>query len=265
MRRWLPALALALVFAVPVAAAESDLDLVALPGGLTWIGDAEGGPDEALHQVEVAPFHLMRHEVTNRQFGAFVAATGHRTDAEKHGGGFVWPGRWVWRKGADWRHPRGPGSHIDGRDDHPVVQVSQNDALAFCAFHGLRLPSEAEWVHAARGVDQRRFAWGDEPPTQSGERRTNFGTVKCCALDASDGYEHTAPVGAFPAGRSPFGLEDMTGSVWEWTSIIENGEVIIKGGGFGNNPDGLRIGLRHDNPPDTPLDMVGIRCAASAF
>lgn len=259
--RWLAGL-LALCVALPAwATEEQNLDLVALPGGTTWLGDEAGGPEETLRAVEVAPFSLMRREVTNGAFAAFIAATGHVTDAEKQGSGFVWPGRWVRVEGADWRHPTGPSSAIEGLDDHPVVQVSQNDARAFCAFHGLRLPSEAEWVHGARGVDRRRFAWGDEPPRQSGERRTNFGTVPCCALDASDGHERTAPVGAFPAGRSAFGLDDMTGNVWEWTTTPMGREIVIKGGGFGNNPEGLRIGLVHDNPPDTPLEMVGFRCA----
>lgn len=235
-------------------------ELVSIPGGVVMMGDPRGEADEVVREVEVAPFAIERTEVTNAAFAAFVEATGHVTDAEKRGGGFVWPGQWRFQAGASWRHPQGPDDSIEDRALHPVVQVSQRDALAYCAYQGLRLPSEAEWEYAARGSEWRRYPWGDEPPRQMGERRANFGTVACCALDDGDGYLHTAPVGSFPAGRSPFGLDDMAGNVWEWTSTVEDGEAVIKGGGFGNNSEALRIGIRHKNPPDTPLDMVGFRC-----
>jgi formylglycine-generating enzyme required for sulfatase activity len=242
-----------------VGLAESNL--VSIPGGIVTLGDPQGAADEVVREVEIAPFAIGRTEVTNAAFAAFVEATGYVTDAERRGGGFVWPGKWRFQEGADWRHPQGPDDSIEGRDRHPVVQVSQRDAFAYCAHLEFRLPSEAEWEYAARGREWRRYPWGDEPPMQAGERRANFGTVACCALDDSDGYRRTAPVGSFPAGRSPFGLDDMAGNVWEWTSTIEGGEALIKGGGFGNNPDALRIGIRHKNPPSTALDMVGFRCA----
>lgn len=252
-------LALALAGA-PAAAAE----LVALAGGKFVMGDPEGEPDEAPKEVEVGPFRLMRFEVTNRQFAAFVAVTGHVTDPERKGFGWVWPGRWERSAGADWRHPFGPESTIDGAEDHPVVQVSQRDAAAFCAHHGWRLPSEAEWELAARGTDGRRYPWGDAPP-QQGAGLANFGTVACCAADRADGYARTAPVGSFPAGASPFGLLDMAGNVWEWTASPYPSKpewVSLRGGGWGNNPYCLRAAYRHGNPPDIGLDMVGFRCAA---
>jgi formylglycine-generating enzyme required for sulfatase activity len=190
------------------------------------------------------------------------------TDAERKGWGWVWAGRWRKVEGADWRHPAGPESSIAGLDEHPVVQVSQRDATAFCAFHGLRLPGDAEWEYAARGGDRRRYPWGDEAPRQAGEPRlANFGTVQCCAPDEGDGYARTAPVGSYPAGASPFGLLDMAGNVWEWTSEehpTEPGEIAIRGGGWGNNPYCLRVSYRHANPPHFSLDMVGFRCAGDA-
>lgn len=260
---------LALLLALGMAAGSASAgpaELVDLPGGRFVMGDPEGEPDEAPREVEVAPFRLMRFEVTNRQFGAFVVATGHVTDPERKGFGWVWPGRWARSTGADWRHPFGPDSTIESALNHPVVQVSQRDAAAFCAHHGWRLPSEAEWEFAARGHDGRRYPWGDTAPAQ-GAALANFGTVACCAADRSDGFERTAPVGSFPAGASPFGLQDMAGNVWEWTASAHPTRpewVALRGGGWGNNPYCLRTSYRHGNPPDIGLDMVGFRCAADA-
>lgn len=259
------ALLAALGIASPATGASRP-GFVEVPGGRVAMGDPAGGPDEAKGEVEVAAFRIMRREVTNGQFAEFVRASGHVTDPERRGFGYVWPGEWRRAEGADWRHPFGPRSDIDGRADHPVVQVSAEDAAAFCAFHGWRLPTEAEWVRAARGTDRRRYPWGDQPPDRD-PPRADFGTIDCCAADAADGFRKTAPVGSFPAGRSPFGLDDMAGNVWEWTSSPfpgEPGKVILKGGGWGNNPYCLRISYRHGNPPDIGLDMVGFRCAADA-
>ena len=256
-------LTLALSF---VGSALADtLRLQPVPGGRFVMGDAAGDANEAPRQRTVGHFRLMRYEVTNRQFAAFVAATGHRTDAETSGAGYVWTDRWRLVDGADWRRPQGPGSDIIGRDDHPVAQVSARDAEAFCRHHGLRLPTEAEWEFAARGADGRRYPWGNAPPEgTNGERRANFGTVDCCAADDSDGHAFTAPVGSYPAGRSPFGLDDMAGNVWEWTASPFPGrpsQRAIRGGGWGNNPYCLRVSYRHGNRPVLSLDMVGFRCA----
>lgn len=243
-------------------------DLVAVPGGQLFQGDPKGDENEIQRAVEVAGFRLMRHEVTNRMFAAFVAESGHQTDPERQNFGHVWDGEWRRVPGASWRQPNGPEAGLTGQDDHPVIQVSQRDATAFCAFHGLRLPSEIEWEYAARGTDRRRFPWGDEPPEATdGSRRANFGSVPCCTPDDSDGYLLTAPVGRFPSGASPFGILDMAGNVWEWTADPFPGrpeQVQIRGGGWGNNPYCLRVSYRHPNPPDIGLDMVGFRCAADA-
>jgi formylglycine-generating enzyme required for sulfatase activity len=262
---------LALAVAGPAVAAEPSADLLAalvdIPGGTFVMGDKAGEPDEAPREVTVAAFRLMRHEVTNAMFERFVADGGHRTDPEKSGAGWVWPRRWRLVKGADWRHPEGPESGIDDKARHPVVQVSADDAAAFCAWYGLRLPSDAEWEFAARGTDGRRYPWGDAPPETAGRRLANFGTVRCCAPDATDGYRETAPVASFPGGASPFGLLDMAGNVWEWTASPfpgQPGRVSLRGGGWGNDPYCLRVSYRHGNPPDIGLDMVGFRCAAEA-
>jgi len=251
----------------PDAAAADESNLVTVPGGLFVMGDPGGDANEAPRRVRVAPFRIMRLEVTNSMFAGFVAATGHVSDAERHGFGYVWDGRWRRATGADWCHPGGPASDLTRRDDHPVVQVSQQDAAAFCRWLGLRLPSEEEWEFAARGDDGRRFPWGDEAPRHDGRRLANFGTVRCCAPDARDGYVGTAPVGSYPDGASPFGLLDMAGNVWEWTSSAFPGRpdhVVLRGGGWGNDPYGLRVSYRHGNPPDIGLDMVGLRCAGDA-
>lgn len=246
-------------------AVADELELLSIPGDRFVMGDADGDANEAPRQRTVAAFRIMRHEVTNRQFDAFVAAASYRTDAEKRGAGYVWTDRWRLVDGAVWRQPQGPASDINGLEDHPVVQVSARDAEAFCRYHGLRLPTEAEWEFAARGTDGRRYPWGDAPPEGTkGERRANFGTVNCCAADDSDGHAITAPVGSYPSGRSPFGLDDMAGNVWEWTASPFPGKPAqraIRGGGWGNNPYCLRVSYRHGNRPGISLDMVGFRCA----
>ncbi len=271
--RLAPAAALqaAAVYLAPAARADTvsdrGLGLVEIPGGSFVMGDAKGEADEVRRVVRMAPFRLMRLEVTNGQFARFVAASGHVTDPERSGAGYVWNHRWRLVPGADWRHPEGPDGTLTGRMEHPVVQVSARDAAAFCAFYRLRLPPDVEWEYAARGADGRRFPWGDTPPEEDGRRRANFGTVQCCAPDAGDGYARTAPVGRFPSGASPFGLLDMAGNVWEWTASPYPGRptyVALRGGGWGNDPYCLRTSYRHGNPPDIGLDMVGLRCAADA-
>ena len=246
------------------AALEVDGALAQIPGGSFVMGDDEGDANETPKPASVGAFSLMRLEVTNRRFSVFVAATGHRTDPETSGYGYVWDRTWERVPGADWRHPNGTGGSIGEIMDHPVVQVSARDAAAFCAWHGLRLPSETEWEFAARGTDGRRYPWGMTPPGTQTDARANFGTVACCAPDAADGYRRTAPAGGFSLGASPFGLLDMAGNVWEWTASRFPGRpewVVLRGGGWGNNPYCLRSAYRHGNPPDIGLDMVGFRCA----
>ena len=202
--RFLATLLLCLALAPSVAAGP---DLTPVPGGRFMMGDADGEPDEVPREVSVLPFRIMGREVTNAEFAAFAAATGHRTDPERSGFGWVWDGRWRRLAGVDWRHPHGPGDSIRGRARHPVVQVSARDAAAFCAWHGLRLPSEAEWEKAARGTDGRLYPWGNQKRAKD---LAFFGSFR----------NDAAPVGQFPSGASPYGALDMAGQVWEWTRSL---------------------------------------------
>lgn len=263
-------------FLVPAHAGE----IVAIPAGALLMGSEGGEPAERpVRRVRVSAFSIDRFEVTNAEFAAFVTATGIRTDAERSGVGWHWEGRWREVRGADWRHPHGPGSSIDGLERHPVVQVSWNDATRYCRWRGARLPTEAEWERAARGAAKHAYPWGAEPPRDGRRHRASYGSDECCRADAGDGHLFTAPVGSFPDGRSPFGVEDMAGNVWEWVedwfdptfyarsaavdpvNRTPTGRKVIRGGGWGNDPWGLRSTLRHANPPDIGLSMVGIRCA----
>ena len=255
---------LILAYAGPAKPAQ-EFDLVTIPAGTAQLGDAEGDANEVVRSVRIPAFRIMRREVTNRQFARFFAESGYRTTVEEAGKAHVWWTRWERKPEANWRRPQGPGSGLDGLADHPVVQVSAKDAEAFCEHYGMRLPSEDEWEYAARGTQGRRYPWGNRLTPASLPERTNAGTYECCAASEEDGFVRTAPVGSFPRGRSPFGLDDMAGNVWEWTSSRfpgAPGEQVIRGGGWGNNPYCLRTAYRHGNPPDIGLDMVGFRCAA---
>ena len=202
-------------------------------------------PEEApAHQVRVDSFAIDTTPVTNRSFGEFVAATGYVTLAEKAPraedypdaspallvpGGLVftrpedgvvasdWSAWWRWVPGACWRHPLGPVSDLTGLDDHPVVQIACEDAEAYAAWAGMRLPTEAEWEYAARGgLAGKDFAWGDElAPAGRMLANTWQGRFPVENL-LLDGFERTSPVGHFPANG--YGLFDMIGNVWEWTA-----------------------------------------------
>ena len=233
--------------------------LVALPGGEFLMGSAgpEANPYDGegpVRPVRLRPFRLAARAVTNAEFAEFVNATGYRTEAERFGWSFVFDrflppeilagvtGRvaaapwWCAVPGACWRHPEGPGSRIKQRMDHPVVHTSWNDAMAYCHWAGLRLPSEAEWEFAARGgLVQAIFPWGQEL-TPGGEHRSNVWQGRFPDLDTGeDGFCGTAPVDAFaPNG---YGLYNMTGNVWEfcadWWSATRPGS-----GGDGAPPAG---------------------------
>lgn len=217
----------------------------------------------APEMVDLGGVLIDRHETTNAEFATFVAATGYRTDAERSGVGWHWEGRWRQVPGADWRHPHGPGSSVAGLDRHPVVTVSWNDARAYCAWRGKRLPTGPEWERAARADDGRLYPWGNVPPREGRLYRASYGSDECCRAGAGDGFLYTAPVGSFPLGRSPHGIDDLAGNVWEWTSEAQGTHKVLRGGGWGNNPWGLRIAIKHTNPPDIGLSMVGIRCAST--
>jgi formylglycine-generating enzyme len=197
-----------------------------------------------VHRVYVDEFWMDRTEVTNAQFAAFVAATKHVTVAEKPVDADELPDStpeqrapgsavytrtdgpvplddalqwWRWVRGANWRHPEGPGSTLAGRETHPVVHIAWEDAAAFCAWAGKRLPTEAEWEFAARGgLTGKAYPWGDEF-LPGGRWMTNAWQGHFPDHNtASDGYLETAPVASFPANG--YGLYDMAGNVWEWIS-----------------------------------------------
>jgi formylglycine-generating enzyme required for sulfatase activity len=145
---------------------------------------------------------------------------------------------WTWTPGANWRHPEGPASDLNGRDDHPVVQVSWDDAVAYAKWAGKRLPTEAEWEFAARGgLAGARFTWGAEAPTDTDGKKANIwqGTFPNHNTRA-DGYERTAPVRSYPANG--YGLYDTAGNVWEWCADWYRADAYAGRTGGATNPKG---------------------------
>lgn len=199
--------------------------------------DPDAFPDDGegpVREVTLSPYLIDATAVTNRQFAAFVKATGYVTEAEQFGWSYVFhlfvepsqrhhvmdatvPGApwWLAVEGATWRTPEGPGSDITTRPQHPVTQVSWRDAHAYAKWAGKRLPTEAEWENAARGgLEQATFAWGDEL-TPKGRWRCNIWQGRFPRRnDAEDGYVGTAPVKSF--APNAFGLYEVAGNVWEW-------------------------------------------------
>ena len=219
-------------------------ELVALPGGSFRMGSTQFYPEEApVHSATVAAFAVERHPVTNAQFAEFVADTGYVTVAEQAPDPALYPGAapqdlvpgslvfrptsgpvdlrdwrqwWDWVPGANWRHPFGPDSGIEDRLDHPVVQVAYPDAAAYARWAGRRLPTEAEWEYAARGGATTTYAWGDDV-APGGQLMANTWQGRFpYRNDGALGWVGTSPVGTFPANG--FGLVDMIGNVWEWTT-----------------------------------------------
>ncbi len=218
--------------------------MVEIPRGRFRMGSDSAYPEEApAHEVAVDGFWIDPQLVTNDQFAAFVAATGHVTAAEippraedypgalpgmLFAGSLVfkrsaravdtadWSQWWELRAGADWRHPYGPGSSLEGLGNHPVVHVALADAEAYAAWAGKALPTEAEWEFAARGgLDGATYAWG-EVFRPGGRHMANTWQGRFPVENTrEDGWESTSPVGAFPANG--YGLNDMIGNVWEWT------------------------------------------------
>jgi formylglycine-generating enzyme required for sulfatase activity/uncharacterized membrane protein YkvA (DUF1232 family) len=219
--------------------------MVWIPAGTFLMGSEDFYPEEApVHEVTVDGFWMDQHVVTNEQFARFVRATGYVTVAERELNPADYPGAppenlvpgslvfqkttgqvnlrdytnwWAWTPGASWRCPFGSGSSITGIERHPVVHVSYEDAEAYARWAGKELPTEAEWERAARGgLEGKKFTWGDEH-FPDGKAMANSWQGEFPWQNLSlDGFEGTSPVGAFPANG--FGLFDMAGNVWEWTS-----------------------------------------------
>jgi formylglycine-generating enzyme required for sulfatase activity len=268
-----------------------------IPGGEFTMGgdDALARPDERpLHRVRVDGFWMDVTEVTNAQFAAFVKATGYRTVAERpvdweelkkqvppgtprppdsqlQPGALVFtpPAEpvdrsrydrwWTWTTGACWRHPRGPGSSIDGNDDDPVVHVAFEDAEAYARWAGKRLPTESEWEFAARGGRDRAVnVWGNEPidPKRANTWQGRFPDRNT----AEDGFALAAPVRSFPSNG--YGLFDMAGNVWEWcTDRYRPDAYALRvesagAGGVTMNPRGPSTPVDPRNPHATDSRVV---------
>jgi formylglycine-generating enzyme len=300
-----------------------DVNMTHVPGGTFRMGSDRHYPEEApSHLVTVKGFWIDKTPVTNGQFTEFVRATGHVTFAEivpdpkdypgslPHlifAGSLVfmpprhrvdlrdWSQWWTLLKGANWREPYGPGSNIKGLDHHPVVHVSFSDAMAYAAWVGKELPTEAEWEFAARGgLDGAEFAWGDEfMPKRRVMANTWHGEFP---HHRRPGFKRTSPVRAFPPNG--YGLYDMIGNVWEWTTDwwsaqhtadaakaccvptnphggpeaasydpslpdIRIPRKVIKGGSHLCAPNycrRYRPAARHAEPIDTSTSHLGFRC-----
>lgn len=272
--------------------------MVAIPAGDYQVGSNRFYPEEApVRQVSIVSFEIDQAPVTNAEFQQFVDATGYRTVSERPPDPTLYPDLppeeqipesvvflpppptvdrseplswWALIAGADWRHPQGPDTSLDGLMQHPVVHVAFEDALAYADWAGKRLPTADEWEVAARGglVDQD-YAWGSEK-TPDGRWLANVwqGPFPWDNKE-TDGWFWTSPVGSFPANG--YGLVDVCGNVWEWTSTpyaVPQGEQerrVIKGGSFlcaDNYCHRFRPSALMGQTLDTATCHMGFRCAA---
>ncbi len=264
-------------------------------GDYGFVADGEG----PVHEVELASFYMDATCVTNEQFNAFVNATHYKTESERFGWSFVFYGHldtaqlaqsvratvfgnewWCRVEGASWRHPEGPGSNIKQRWDHPVVHVSWNDAGAYAAWAGKRLPTEAEWEYAARGgLVQERFPWGSELEP-GGRHAMNVWQGEFPARNtAADGHYGPAPAKAYKANG--YGLYQMTGNVWEWcgdwfdagyyrvspranpAGPASGARRVMRGGSYlchASYCNRYRTDARSSNTPDSATTNLGFRC-----
>jgi formylglycine-generating enzyme required for sulfatase activity len=282
-------------------------NMVTVPAGTFLMGsnDAEGFPADGegpVRPVTIDAFCIGMYAVTNAEFQEFVRATGYRTQAERVGDSFVFfqfvsqrtatsvtrvvaQTPWWWLvEGADWAHPDGPDSSIAGRENHPVVHVSWDDAARYCAWAGGRLPTEAEWEYAARGgLEQKRYAWGDVL-RPDGKHMCNIWQGKFPDVNhAADGFIGTAPVDAFAANG--YGLFNVCGNVWEWcadwfssthhshgASVNPRGPTrgtsrVTRGGSYlchRSYCNRYRVAARSSNTPDSSTGNIGFRIACTA-
>ncbi|UBZ14980.1 formylglycine-generating enzyme family protein [Flagellimonas marinaquae] len=243
------------------------------------------GHEKPAHKVHVDGFFMDIHEVTNAEFAKFVEETGYVTVAEreidweemkkqlpagteKPHDSILQPGSlifkktkssvpnlydysqwWEWKIGADWKHPNGPESTIEGKDDHPVVHIAFEDALAYCEWAGRRLPTEAEWEYAARGGStDSKFSWGDDISRLSTHANSWEGEFPV-ENTMKDGFERRAPVMSYP--KNGFGLYDMAGNVWEWTNDWYNTNYykeLASNNDIAQNPQGATSAFNPNNP-----------------
>ncbi|XP_053285182.1 formylglycine-generating enzyme [Pleuronectes platessa] len=277
--------------------------MVLISGGEFLMGtDDPGIPadgESPPRRVNLDSFYMEIQEVTSRQFESFVGATGYVTEAEKFGDSFVFEGVlsetlknqitqavaaapwWLPVKGASWRHPEGPDSNITDRLDHPVLHVSWADACAYCSWANRRLPTEAEWEYACRsGLKDRLYPWGNKL-TPKGKHYANLWQGDFPNHNSGeDGYITTSPVMSFPANG--FGLYDMVGNAWEWTSDWwtvhhttdeqhnpkgppSGSDKVKKGGSYMCHKSycyRYRCAARSQNTPDSSASNLGFRCVS---
>jgi len=251
------------------------MNLMYVPAGNFLMGSDKNADPQAdddklpQHTVYLDAFWIDQTLVTNTMFTLFIQAIGYQTDAEKGGWGWVFQnGNWSQVNGTNWQHPQGPGAGIQEIEAHPVVQVSWNDATAYCQWAGRRLPTEAEWEKAARGTDGRIYPWGNQAPDTT---LANFN------MNVGD----TTNVGSYPSGASPYGALDMAGNVWEWVSDWYSAAFyqtspssnpvgpssgdgrVLRGGSWFYDDGYVRAAIRLGNSPDRRSNDVGFRCAAS--
>nr|WP_299382861.1 formylglycine-generating enzyme family protein [Allomuricauda sp.] len=262
--------------------------MVWIPGGNLYQGAVANDPmamghEKPSHAVAVDGFFMDISEVTNAQYAKFVDETGYKTIAErkidweemkkqlpegtpKPHDSILQPGSlifregvvtnlqdysqwWKWTIGADWKHPNGPGSSIEGKDNEPVVHIAYEDALAYCEWSGSRLPTEAEWEHAARGGNSTGVHfWGNDVASLAQKANTWTGEFPK-TNDEADGYTRRAPVMSYPANG--YGLYDMAGNVWEWTSDWYNSNYYrdqAEKGVTEHNPQGASRAFNSINP-----------------
>ncbi len=264
--------------------------LVHIPGGEFAMGSDEFYPDEApVRRVAVESFSIDPHQVTNDQFAGFIDATSYVTMAERVPDAEFYPGAkprdlvpgslvftmsdgpvdlrnygnwWRWTPGAQWRHPTGPDSSLDGFENHPVVHVAFEDVIAYCAWAGGSLPSEAEWEFAARGgLDGKRFVWGDDDPQETKPVANTWQGRFPFENSELDGYTRTSPVGTFPPNGH--GLYDVAGNVWEWTDdwyTHKPGALVENSCCAPADPRGGREEDSFDSAqPDTPIPRKVIK------
>ncbi len=239
--------------------------------------------------VYLDAFWIDQTEVTNAMFANFITATHYRPETEINGDAYVYQfssDSSVKTPGANWQHPHGPASNIKGLDQYPVVQVSWNDAVAYCKWASGRLPTEAEWEKAARGTDGRLYPWGNQD--WAGNLANFMDKQLNPTFTVDDGHAGIAPVGSYPDGASPYGALDMAGNVAEWvedwyadaypqgnqTTPVINPQGLatgeergMRGGAWTSNDDNdgeKRLSShRNHNNPDYSGDSGGFRCVAS--
>jgi formylglycine-generating enzyme len=245
-------------------------EMVSVPGGVLETKDPETNQERL---VTVRDFYLDKYLVTVGDFEKFQKATGYITQAEQFGNAAVFDdsvGQWVLVDSADFRYPQGPNKP-KASSDHPVTQVSWNDAVAYANWKGKRLPTQWEWEYAARNARQSQYAytWGSNLVDGTQYKANTWQGSFPFYNTVADGYRYTSPVGTF--GENDLGLTDMGGNVWQWCiedqPTREAGgppEKIMRGGSFLCDPNichGFQVTGQASSTPESSLMHVGFRCA----